>query len=284
VLPSFEHIVPTFPLSWTIHSVDVPQFDSVWHFHREFELTFIRRGHGHRLVGESVGEYAPGNLTLTGPDVPHTYISTSDDERHAALVMQFRRDFLGEMFFDGPVFAGVSRLLDAASRGLSFQHDDQSIDLIEALPAAEKTVALLSLLLELSHRETVHLTREPVVSDLSVTTARRVEAMVALMHDRYATPLRLSDVADAVHLTPSSASRLFRRSTGSTISSYLNVVRVNAACRLLRDRERERSIAEIATACGYANLSNFNRRFKEIKGVTPREYRPFDLMPSSRPT
>ncbi|MGL4176489.1 MAG: AraC family transcriptional regulator [Dermatophilaceae bacterium] len=280
MLPSFEYIVPTFPLTWKIHRVDVPQFESVWHFHREFELTFIQHGHGHRLVGDSVGAYFPGDLVLIGPDVPHTYISTPGEGRHVAVVMQFRRDFLGEHFFDGAVFEGIARLLDAACRGLSFRQEPAPIARVTSLPAAEQTVALLGLLVELSRRGGTPLTSQPVLSALDRAGARHIEAMVGMMHDRFASPLTLADIASAAHLAPSSASRLFRRSTGSTISSYLNVVRVNAACRLLRERDRDRTIADIAVACGYSSVSNFNRRFKEIKGVTPREYRPFDLLPS----
>ncbi|MGL5861814.1 MAG: helix-turn-helix domain-containing protein [Phycicoccus sp.] len=278
MIPSFEYIVPTFPRTWKIHSVDVPQFESVWHFHGEFELTFVRSGHGHRLVGDSVGAYFPGDLVLIGPDVPHTYVSTPDSGRHAAVVMQFRRDFLGEHFFDSPVFEGISRLLDAAARGLSFQQDAAPIARLASLPAAEQTVALLGLLVELSRRGGTPLSTEPVPSALDRAGARRIEAMVGVMHARFASPLTLAEIAQAAHLAPSSASRLFRRSTGSTISSYLNVVRVNAACHLLRDRDHDLTIADIAVTCGYSNLSNFNRWFKRIKGTTPREYRPFDLL------
>ncbi|MEY2849224.1 MAG: hypothetical protein RI885_1891 [Actinomycetota bacterium] len=276
MLAAFEHIIPTFPLTWKIHSIDASHFDSVWHFHREFELTFIRRGHGNRLIGDSVGDYGPGDLTLIGPDLPHTYVSTLGEERHAALVVQFRRDFLGEGFFETPMFESVAALLDSASRGLSFVQEEQQMNRLEALPPAEKTVALLALLLELSHRDRSPLAREAVVHARGGVPAARIEAMVEVMHSQFESRLTLADIAAAAHVTPSSASRLFARSTGSTISTYLNVVRVNAACRLLRDSES--SIADIAAACGYANLSNFNRRFRQIKGITPRQYRPlFDL-------
>ncbi len=95
--------------------------------------------------------------------------------------------------------------------------------------------------------------------------------MVTVIHADYALPLSLGQIAAAAHLSPSSASRLFTRSTGSNVSVYLTVVRVNAACRLLR--ETDRAVAAIAGDCGFSNLSNFNRHFKDLKGEAPSSYR-----------
>ncbi|MHC5794710.1 AraC family transcriptional regulator [Lacisediminihabitans sp. FW035] len=271
MLASFEHIVPTFPLTWAITTIEVPQFESVWHFHPEFELTYIRAGQGTRLVGDSVGEYSPGNLTLIGPEVPHTYVSTPGDLMHSAVVMQFKRDFLGDAFFDIPLFAGVAALLNSSRRGVSFHIEDEAIRRLESAHPAEKTLGLVSLLLDLSHRKAEVLASDQETPALNLVSAQRIESMVRLMHTDFASNLTLSDIADAAHLTPSSASRLFSKSTGSSVTIYLNVVRVNAACRLLRDTDR--SIASIAVDSGFTNLSNFNRRFRDVKKMTPREYR-----------
>ncbi|MET3805981.1 AraC-like DNA-binding protein [Nakamurella sp. UYEF19] len=271
MLAAFEHIVPTYPLTWKITSFAVPEFESVWHFHREFELTYIRQGSGTRLIGDSVGDYSPGNLTLIGPEVPHTYVSTPGDTEHEAVVIQFKRDFLGRGFFDAPVFDGVSSLLDRASRGVSFTWADAPLRRLEQLPPAEKTVELLGLLLELSHHEAPLLAGEHESPALNKATAGRIESMVALMHREFASRLTLAQIAGAAHLAPSSASRVFARSTGSNVTIYLNVVRVNAACRLLRDTDL--NISTVATDCGFSNLSNFNRRFRDVKNMTPRDYR-----------
>jgi AraC-like DNA-binding protein len=48
-------------------------------------------------------------------------------------------------------------------------------------------------------------------------------------------------------------------------------VRITAACRLLL--ETDRRVADIAADTGYANLSNFNRRFRALKEMSPREFR-----------
>jgi AraC-like DNA-binding protein len=271
VLASFEHIVPEQPLTWRITTLVAPAFQSMWHFHPEFELTYIREGHGTRLVGDSIGDYSPGNLTLIGPELPHTYVSTPGGHSHSAVVVQFRRDFLGETFFDNPTFEAVSDMLAAASRGLSFRAENTTFARLETAPPDEKTVELLSLLVSLAGRQGLQLASERQTPALNRATARRIEAMVTVIHADFGLPLTLERIAAAAHLSPSSASRLFARSTGSKISVYLNVVRVNAACRLLRDTDR--AVASIAGECGFANLSNFNRRFKELKGETPRSYR-----------
>jgi len=74
---AFEHIEPTAQLSWKLHVRREQRFDFLWHFHREYELTLITKGSGTRLVGDGVQDYVPGDLTLIGPEVPHTYVSQS---------------------------------------------------------------------------------------------------------------------------------------------------------------------------------------------------------------
>jgi AraC-like DNA-binding protein len=257
--------------TWAITTLELDEFEYAWHFHPEFELTYIRSGQGTRLVGGSIGEYAPGNLTLIAPEVPHTYVSTPGDLRQSAVVMQFKRGFLGDEFFDIPLFVGVAALLDSARRGLSFQVEDEVIQRLEQAPPAEKTVGLLALLLDLCHRDAEILATDEETPALNLVSAQRIESMVRLIQAQFASTMTLADIADAAHLTPSSASRLFSTSTGSTITVYLTVVRVNAACRLLRDTDL--SISSIAVTSGFTNLSNFNRRFREVKKMSPREYR-----------
>ena len=54
-----------------------------------------------------------------------------------------------------------------------------------------------------------------------------------------------------------------------TFKDYLVNVRIGYVCKLLT--EDTMSISEIAYGCGFENLSNFNRQFKKIKGLTPSE-------------
>jgi hypothetical protein len=91
-----------------------------WHYHPEFELTLILEGSGQRLIGDSVEEYAPGDLVLLGSNLPHTYHSGPVEGKHRALVFQFRPGLLGEPFLALPEMQSLSSLLVQAEHGLAF--------------------------------------------------------------------------------------------------------------------------------------------------------------------
>ena len=81
----------------------------------------------------------------------------------------------------------------------------------------------------------------------------------------------LAELADLVHMTPNYFCNYFKKQTGLTPFTQLNNIRVRRASKMLRNTEK--SIAEIAEACGYENVSFFIRKFKEIRGCTPSVYR-----------
>jgi len=72
-------------------------------------------------------------------------------------------------------------------------------------------------------------------------------------------------------LSEGAFSRFFRGHTGKTFPQFLNELRIGRACSLLM--EGDLNVTEIAYECGFANLSNFNRQFLRLKGLSPREFR-----------
>ena len=87
----------------------------------------------------------------------------------------------------------------------------------------------------------------------------------------YALPLSAADLAAELGMSDSRFSRFFRRATGNTFTDFVNRIRVNRAGQLLM--ETDRLVTHIGYEVGFNNLANFNRRFLEIKGVTPSEFR-----------
>ena len=81
----------------------------------------------------------------------------------------------------------------------------------------------------------------------------------------------MSVVAAELGMSESRFSRFFQRSTGNSFTDFVNRVRINSACHLLM--QTDHNVTDICYQVGFNNVANFNRRFLEIKGMTPTEFR-----------
>lgn len=72
-------------------------------------------------------------------------------------------------------------------------------------------------------------------------------------------------------MSESRFSRFFRKATGNTFTDFVNRIRINRACQLLM--ESDLKITQVCFDVGFNNVANFNRRFLEIKGMTPSDFR-----------
>jgi AraC family transcriptional regulator len=108
----------------------------------------------------------------------------------------------------------------------------------------------------------------------SASQPRAVSDAVRLIQANYSRDLSLNDMAESVHLSPFHLARLFKQALGISPHQYLIQVRVNSARSLLSAGSGERSLAEVASAVGFADQSHLTRHFKRITGVTPSQFRP----------
>jgi AraC family transcriptional regulator len=106
------------------------------------------------------------------------------------------------------------------------------------------------------------------------THPRAVSDALEFIHANYARELSLTDIAGAVHLSSFHLARLFKQCLGVSPHQYVIQVRVNSARWLLSAGSGERSLAEVASAVGFADQSHLTRHFKRVTGVTPRQFRP----------
>lgn len=81
----------------------------------------------------------------------------------------------------------------------------------------------------------------------------------------------LEEISREFGVTKSYLCRAFKKQTGITVTQYINALRVQYACRLLG--ETDMPVRDISRACGFRNLSYFNRVFREIMEDTPLRLR-----------
>ena len=252
-------------------------FTFQWHQHPECELTLIETGTGQRFVGDNIDEYEPGDMVLLGPDLPHTWASHDNSaKRHKAIVIQFSADWLQAMLSQTPEANAILSLIEKSKRGLRFTGRTQRYA-AEALLKMTKqkgmprVLSLISLLEKLARSRGTKSLASPAYDPSGHTADSRTDRVCRFINDHVTEPITQSQAADLIGMSGPAFSRFFRQRVGMTYSRYVHELRIGHACRLLI--ESDRSITDICFASGFNNLSNFNRVFLSIKGVSPRAYR-----------
>jgi len=275
--PHFEKVLSNEGSFRAFERVDAV-FPFYWHYHPEFELTLIVDGHGQRLVGGNIAEYAPGDLVLLGPNIPHSWRSSpyapAAETPHRAIVVQFRENFLGERFFELPEMQSVAQLLKRAESGLSFggPKAEEKLRRILESPMAERLLLLLSVLLDLADEPVV----EPLLSErirpmCRVADRQRLEVICSYLNEHFDKRINFVCLSEAVAMDQASLCRFFKRATGRTMTEYVNEIRVGAAAHLLTSTDEK--LLDIGCRVGFENYSHFNRQFRRLKGYTPGSLR-----------
>jgi AraC-like DNA-binding protein len=278
--PRFEKVLVGLDRSFHVEERKIARFDVPWHFHPELELTLIVASRGRRFVGDSIEPFAEGDLVLLGPNLPHFWHNEGRQPpgaRAHSVVVQFRLDFLGAEIWTRPEFAAVRDLCARAARGLHFSGlaarramaGMRTLPSLKGLPRLLEVLAVLELLAGAGRARP--LASAAYESSLDLRAEERLARVYAFLMRSFRDPLSLAQMARVAAMTPEAFSRYFKRATGRNVSVFLNELRIDDAGRLLR--ETPRRVADIAAEAGFPTLSNFNRRFRERTGCTPRAYR-----------
>ncbi|HEU5397032.1 MAG TPA: AraC family transcriptional regulator [Verrucomicrobiae bacterium] len=280
--PVFEQ---TPRAQWESFHCEVVRGDSyhaAWHFHPEYQLTLAIESNGHRLVGDQIAPLHAGDLVLVGSNLPHVW--QQDESRGGppaggvhAVIVRFLETFAGRDFLQIPEMDPVRRLLRRAARGLRVTGRTREIvsEKMRQLPdlvGAERIAGLLSILGVLARSKELHPIASPgFLPALDHSDQDRMQRVCNYINAHLSGNIDRARVAREANLSEGAFSRFFKLRTGKTLPQFVNELRVGRACRRLVDDDTK--ITEVALDCGYANLANFNRRFLEITGVSPRRYR-----------
>lgn len=281
--PATREVVPPDPAystRWHVHSYPHPL--ARWNVHPEFEVHLITASSGLYIVGDEIGSFSPGQLFLVGPEVPHDWISDLQagqviEDRD--VVLQFRGEWLQECARVLPELHHVEVLLSRSWGAMEFLGETRArasreLELIGATEGAARvqhTFALLHLLTTAPPAEVRHLMAGRVVRvddpEVSEVLARAID----FIFQNISGPIRLKQAAAIAGMSESTFSRFFKTASGLTFSDMIRNLRLTEASRFLETTRTP--IATIAADVGYANLSNFNRQFRERFGTTPSRYR-----------
>jgi len=258
----------------------IPYFNAPFHFHPEYELTYIVNGTGKRFVGASIDNFEPGDLILLGSNVSHYWRSDAEyyqhqERRSEAIVVQFSIHFAEQIIGQMPEFRAVMNLLAQSFHGIQFLLNQPLANSLEQLveqKGVNQVCAFLELLDQLaSHSATRLLNATVSHANAKETGNDRMQRIVEFTLTNFQRDVTLHEAADLANLTVTSFCRYFRKYTSKTYIDYLNEIRISHARKLLIDSRL--SVQEIGLISGFQNLSNFHRLFKQQTGLSPLAYR-----------
>jgi AraC-like DNA-binding protein len=250
-----------------------------WHYHDEYEIQLILESRGQAFVGDYVGNFEPDHLVLTGPRLPHNWITTQSTSRAGPvdrLVIQFRDAPLRRALDNVPELAELEHLLSRAGHGIQFfdlaRQARDSFYRIRNSRGTKRFAEFLCLLSELAaSREYRLLSTSPIVINDSNQSSERLNRVIQFVHDHYMEPMDMQVVYELAGVSQSTFARTFSKATGMSFTAFVNRARITKAAELLMHSNLY--IAKIAYEVGFHNLANFNRQFAGVKKMTPSEFR-----------
>jgi AraC-like DNA-binding protein len=247
-------------------------FETPWHFHPQYELTYIEESVGTKFIGDFVGSYEPGELVLLRSNLPHCWKNhVQSGGQSKSVVVQWNKG----VFPNIPELASVFEMLKTASRGIVFDKTEitpllKPLKNFPELEGHDMYVQLLTLLVSLSNFRHSTLSEASFTDDIPSEYSSRMSKVYDYVATHYNRKIYLVELAALTNMSEQSFSRFFSKMMGRPFFSFLNEYRINMAARMLLDTDS--SVSQIGFASGYESLPFFYRQFNKFKGCTPLAY------------
>ncbi len=289
--PSVEAIGDQPHFNWKIseYVCNVPNenFTCAWHYHVEYELVLYRDPgesfEGNFFAGDHIGKVDHNTLLLFGPGLPHMLSGRSfphASQPHKTFILWFTQSWIDNLIQAAPELAHIKAMLNLSYKGIEFSKElGEKLYLKlkdhDVLPAHKKLLYIMEVLtLLVEDKVAVSLSSSNYGIEQATQPDKsfsRVETARNFIETHYQEPIKICDFCKALHMSESSAYRLFEKHFKESFSEHLKKFRIGKACELLVNSNIPVSL--VAERSGFNNLSNFNRQFKERKQMTPSDFR-----------
>jgi AraC-like DNA-binding protein len=257
-------------------------FNYPYHFHPEYELTLILKGHGTRFVGNNISSFDSSDLVLLGKNLPHHWHSdelhsdASSDLSVKAIVIKFASDFNGVKLFDIPENYQIHQLLDAASKGIkiigkTFTEISALMQLLIEAKGTLRILILLRILDEIAVSNDLEIiSNSDYTHHIKENEIDRMNGVYEYIIKNYLGNVTLPEAAAIAHMHESAFCKYFKKRYGKTFIQVVSEIRISHACRQLLCNDV--NVAEVCYQSGFNNLSNFTKIFRKVMNLSPKEY------------
>lgn len=277
-MKTIQYNVP-FPHGSTVFVQEdvLEKFYPYMHRHEEFQLIWIKESKGQLVVDENVHEFDEGDVFLLGSNQAHVFKNLCAESTVQSVSVFFNLKGALANVLNMPELSILLEFITKSGRGFKVpkRHLAQVRRRIEILKNANPMDQIVSFFYLLKSLHKVSTELKPLsgfsVLDFGIGGSIRITSLCKYLEDNFKENISLCEIAEKAHLTPQAFCRFFKKSTGKTFVSYLNELRIHEACRLLVNEEFD-YISMVAYNSGFNSITNFNRVFRSIIGISPKEY------------
>ena len=254
---------------------DMP--DVALHWHPEIEINMLTEGEGQYQVGDSRIHAKKGDIIIVTPNILHSVYTNTRIESNTFVGSM---DFIGSTFYDKASVSYIRPIINGAKvfSPLITESDEYYNEISECVSRlfeiGNKKEDFYELMLKSELYRLIYLLYSYGKIKVQNDSAKRLDKIkMALQYiqENYQEELRVSELADLCHFSKAYFMSFFRKNVGIPCVEYIMQFRLKKAGEELKNTDK--SVSEIAFDCGFRNLSNFNRHFKEYFGVVPKDFR-----------
>lgn len=253
------------------------EFPAAWHFHKEYELTYIIKSTGIRYVGNNMDSFGHDDLVMVGANLPHCWKTIGEQvENVECIIIQWHEDFL-QGWLDKEEVQHIHELLKRSQRGIKFNKSfsgeikESLLKLVE-LQSFDRLILFLQVLQKLALTNEFELLAGSSFSNsLSSKESERINLIYNYLKENHLENITLSDIASEVAMNNDTFCRYFKKTFNTSFFTFLNEYKVSMASKMLIDTDL--SVSEIGYKTGYNNLTFFHRQFQKHMGMSPSKYR-----------
>lgn len=247
--------------------------------HVNFEIALIENCMGKRFIGDHIEPFKGAELVLMGSYLPHCwqyFKAVESTVQPQLIVIHFSPDFLGKDWLEKPEVKKIKEMLTNAAKGISFSGETigRARPILNQMlfETGVSRVALMLQLLDLmsksAHAKILSSPNFNIVE--SSNEANKINKVFDYIFKNFQEDISLDDVAAILPMSSAAFCRFFKAKTNRTLINFVKEIRIGHAARLLL--EGGHNVTEACYESGYNNLSNFNKHFKELKGMSPRDF------------
>lgn len=254
-----------------------PRLEAKMHRHEAWELYFVTHGHGIRMTGDTLMPFSEGDVVLIPPSMPHYWEYTPDSVNEAGeisyLMAAFSPEFIEKCMKTFPELKNrlygqilpTEALKYGTASAMTIKH---GLTKMRELDDIGQLCEMFRLLPVIFTTDDHTLIGKPIKIERDI---RRMQQVATYVMAHYIHNITLDDISGHIGMNRSAFCTFFKRNKGMTFSQFVTQYRLDTACGLLMNSQKQ--VSEICFAVGFNDLPHFIRVFNAKYGLSPAKFR-----------